>query len=353
MSHLSVTRRKSEVVPPKSMIIKRFEWVSQLAQVFFKNIFLKNLFAMKSVLDVEVSCFRSYADTKPKPVNLLTWLTSDKYAAQVRSLRMLNDKADRDQIKASLPAITVSGTFHPSRKEGYLLKHSGLICIDIDLKGNEHITNFRMLKEQLFHIENVAYAGLSASGKGFFLIIPIAYPERHKQQFASIHKDFSDLGIDIDTAPKNVASLRGYSWDPSAHLRHQARPYRKWANPEADEKKEVTPLEHLPVLSRVSTKTRVERLVQQIVEHRIDITHEEQDWFRLACAFANEFKEGGREYFHAISQFYSEYDQREADRKFDHCLRGNYNQIGIGTFFSLVQQNAPIRFQNYSSLAKR
>jgi len=41
-------------------------------------------------------------------------------------------------------------------------------------KGREHIANFLALKEQLFNIGNVAYAGLSASGKGFFLIIPIA-----------------------------------------------------------------------------------------------------------------------------------------------------------------------------------
>jgi hypothetical protein len=130
---------------------------------------------MKSVLDIEVSCFRSYAGKEPRPVNLLHWLQSDKYAHQIQELRRLDDKDKRDKIKASLPAITVSGTFHPTRKEEHLVKHSGLVCIDIDWKGNEHISNFNSLKEQLFHIENVAYAGLSASGKGFFLIIPIAY----------------------------------------------------------------------------------------------------------------------------------------------------------------------------------
>ena len=59
----------------------------------------------------------------------------------------------------------------------------------------------------LFHIENVAYAGLSASGKGFFLIIPIAYPKRHKEQFAAIHRDFFSLGLAIDMAPKNEYGL--------------------------------------------------------------------------------------------------------------------------------------------------
>ncbi|MCG8328654.1 MAG: tyrosine-type recombinase/integrase [Chitinophagales bacterium] len=122
---------------------------------------------LKSVLDVEVSCFKSYRSNEPKPVNLLTWLTSDKYADQIKALRSIADKGKRDKIKSSLPAITISGSFYPIRKEEHLVKHSGLLCIDIDPKGNEHIMNFPMLKEELFKIQNVAYAGLSASGKGF------------------------------------------------------------------------------------------------------------------------------------------------------------------------------------------
>lgn len=292
---------------------------------------------MKSVLDVEVSCFQSYAGIDPKSVNLLNWLTSDKYADQIQTLRSLEDKVARGRIKASLPAITVSGIFHPSRKEENLVKHSGLICIDIDLKGNEHIANFTALREQLFHIENVAYAGLSASGKGFFLVIPIAYSKRHKEQFAAIHRDFSGLGLAIDTAPKNVASLRGYSWDPDALFRHQARPYRKWMKAEAAEKKKATVVKPIYASTGMDTRARVERFIQQIVERRIDITQEEEDWFRLACAFANEFGEGGRAYFHAISQFYPGYDQQEADKKFDHALKGKYLRIGIGSFFTTIK----------------
>lgn len=68
----------------------------------------------------------------------------------------------------------------------------------------------------------------------------------------------------------------------------------------------------------------------------IDITQEEPDWFRLACSFANEFGEEGRHYFHAISQHYLGYDAQEADKKFNHVLKGRYRSIGIGTFFKLA-----------------
>ena len=293
----------------------------------------KKLIAMQSILDVEVSGFSSYASVQPKTLNLLTWLRSDKYADRIAALRQETDKSKRDRIKASLPAITVSGVFDPLRKEENLLRHSGLICIDIDHSGNTHIANFAELKEQLFHIENVAYAGASASGNGFFLIIPIRSPARHKAHFQAIKGDLERYGLVIDPAPQNVASLRGYSYDPEALFRHDAKPYLKWKKEEgAAEKKKRARAPFKRDNQAEGTKARVERLVQSIVDRRIDITQSEPDWFRLACAFANEFGEEGRGYFRAISQFHPEYDPGETDRKFDHALKGRYGRIGIGTF---------------------
>lgn len=289
---------------------------------------------MKSVLDVEVSCFSSYEGRRPQSVNLLTWLTSDKYAGKIRELRALQGKASRDRIKASLPAITISGVFDPVRKAENLVRHSGLICIDIDPKGNEHIANFDALKAQLFNIENVAYAGLSASGKGFFLIIPIVYLKRHKEHFKAIERDLLGFGLTIDPAPQNVASLRGYSWDPDAFFRHDAKLFRKWLSENPVEKKNVNTSRFTRNPQAEGTQAKVEQLIQKIVERRVDITQNEPDWFRLACAFANEFGEGGRDYFHAISQFYTGYEWQEANRKFDHALKGGYRRIGIGTFFA-------------------
>ena len=293
---------------------------------------------MKSVLDVEVSCFRSYSGKKPKPVNLLQWLTSEKYADQIKALRRETEKASSDQLKAALPAITVSGVFDPVRKAENLIRHSGLICIDIDPKGNEHIVNYPNLKEQLFHIENVAYAGLSASGQGFFLIIPIAYPKRHTSHFKALARDFLHFGLTIDTAPQNVASLRGYSWDANPLFRHQAKPYRKWTTRETIEKRRSSSILFKRDPHASTTKAKVEQILLKIIERRIDITQNEPDWFLLACALANEFAEEGREYFHLISQFHPQYNRKQADQKFDHARTGQYQSIGIGTFFSLAQQ---------------
>ncbi|GHB45656.1 BT4734/BF3469 family protein [Mongoliitalea lutea] len=189
---------------------------------------------MKSILDIEVSCFKDYEETAhPKTVNLLSWLTSTKYKDKVDLIRTLDDKKERDAIKSTLPAITPSAILK-NRKRGIplmekLVKHSGFIQIDIDKsKNNLGISNWDDLKAELCKLPNIAYFGLSASGRGFWGLIPIPpEPENHKRYFDSLEKIFLGWGIELDGQPKNIASLRGYSYDLEPYFNHQAVQFTK------------------------------------------------------------------------------------------------------------------------------
>jgi len=184
-----------------------------------------------SILNIDVSSFKDYETTfDPQPVNLLLWLTSKKYAEKVNAIRNEKDKAIRDTIKATLPAITPSGLF-TYRAARCLVTHSGFIQFDIDFKGNSHITNYQGLKKEISKIVNVAYCGLSVSGTGFWGLIPIAYPDKHRQHFDFIFNAFKGIGLTIDREPSNVASLRGYSYDPDAYFNHRAKPLEQYHQP--------------------------------------------------------------------------------------------------------------------------
>ncbi len=191
----------------------------------------------ESVLNVEVSCFKNYDTPQdPKTINLLIWLTSTQYKDKVEGIRSNNDKKERDAIKSKLPAITPSGIFS-YRKESDLIRHSGLIQIDIDLNGkNKLISNWDELKTELKKLPQIAYLGKSVSGRGYWGLIPIPPdPNGHKLYFDSLKDIFlSNWGIEIDDKPKNVASLRGYSFDEEAYFNHQAKPFqhkKKLPNP--------------------------------------------------------------------------------------------------------------------------
>jgi len=185
---------------------------------------------MKSILDIEISCFANYSTpSDPKTVNLLAWLNSTKYKDKVDLIRSLDDKKKRDAIKSTLPCITPSAilknriTGIPLKEK--LVKHTGFIQIDIDrTKSNLDISNWNELKNEISKLPQIAYFGLSASGRGYWGLIPIPPdPDNHKGYFESLEDIFlNKWGIELDDKPKNVVSLRGYSYDLEGHFNHVA-----------------------------------------------------------------------------------------------------------------------------------
>lgn len=284
-----------------------------------------------SILNINISCFANCKTTTPKSVNLLGWLTSKKYYSKVNDIRSIQDENLQRVIKKSLPAITPSGVFR-YRSMKHLIQHSGFIAIDIDFDDNKHIVNFSELKNQLSHIENVAYCGLSVRGKGLWALIPIpkSTPEIHGQRFDSLLNDFKDFNINIDKSGRDVCRLRIYSHDPNAYFNHSAKLYTKLnAAPKLLKRT-------YPRSIQSDTRTKVETVISRIKNNKIDITHCYEEWFKLAVALANEFGESGRGYFHAISQFNGKYNFQTTDRMFDGCLKGNYSQITIASFFKIA-----------------
>ncbi|MDB4583446.1 PriCT-2 domain-containing protein [Draconibacterium sp.] len=111
---------------------------------------------------------------------------------------------------------------------------------------------------------------------------------------------------------------------------------RKRFNPEQwlDKPKKEKPKYQVqaPVYTN-SIQQDVEIVVQRIEACRIDLTCAQEDWVKMGFAFASEFGETGRNYFHRISRFYPGYNFSECDRQFDKCLKGEKAGVSIKSFF--------------------
>jgi len=81
----------------------------------------------------------------------------------------------------------------------------------------------------------------------------------------------------------------------------------------------------------------VEEIIQRVEAKNIDIATAYSDWRDIGFAFADEFGEAGREYFHRISMFYADYSLTECDKQYDKCLKANGNGVTIKTFYHLVK----------------
>ena len=147
--------------------------------------------------DIEITVYNGVTDTIGHRATLFNFLEHVDYDA-IQELRSTTDTNRKKQIKLSLPQATISGVFSPTRSAENLVRHSGLICVDIDRKDNLHIGNFdTLIDDVLSHIEQVAYAAHSVSGYGYFLIIPLKYPRQHKAQFEMLVRLFAVSGAKV------------------------------------------------------------------------------------------------------------------------------------------------------------
>ena len=281
----------------------------------------------QDIFDTEISIYCSVHDVYGTTCKLRAFLFDTKHASEIEYLRSLPTKEERNKIKQCLPMACVSGVFQPTRKADNLVKHSGLICVDIDRQDNLDIDNWGEVKQELSKLHQIAYVSLSVSGNGYFAIIPLKYPHCHKQQFEQLKRDFAKMGITIDPACGDVCRMRCLSYDPEPYINAEAVPYESYY------------VEPKPFISYQysgdAVLDKVSKCCDLIAQNKIDITGDYNSWFTIGCALAS-LGEQGRQFFHVCSAQNPAYKRGESDKKFDNLLRTS-KRIGIGSFFEICK----------------
>ena len=279
----------------------------------------------KMIFDREISIYSNVCDTKGSVGTLRDFLNIGQQNKDYIDRLRQTSGDERKEMKLKLPCATISGLFGKRGKQG-LIRHSGLIALDID-----DVTDCAELIDKLADMDMVAYAGRSVGGNGVFAIVPIAYPDKHIQQWESLRRYFDSLGITVDPQTKDVARLRICSYDPEARVRFDAVPYKGVYTP--PQQKPVTASRYY---GSDETEARVSECCQQIAAYHTDLTNDYADWLRLGFALA-ELGEAGRGYFHTVSSQNQKYDREKCDRKFSECLR-TVSRCGIGYFFNRCKE---------------
>ena len=285
------------------------------------------------MFDTKISIFRTF-DSDPKTISLGRWINAtmkdgNKFANQVEQYR----KTGEDHYKKSLPLATVGAICEGGRKLEDVSKRTGWIALDIDAKDNPQVDDAAELRDAISKVVYVAFAGLSVSEKGVWALVKVADPNKQGQYFEQLQEDFGKFNIVLDsTKGKNPNDARFYSFDPDAYVTDNFKVYDRL--PKKPQSKPREPSHKFDNNYSIDdTRSKVERLISKIQQQRVDITPGYDNWISLAFALEDEFGESGRQYFHAISEFNSEYDSGECDRQFTKCVRHNGRGISIGTFF--------------------
>ena len=289
---------------------------------------------LKNPTNMTVSIYKNSTDTEGRNVDLFKILTTAKWQHLTDKVRAETNKAKRDKLKQQLlPAFTPSGVFRKDERnnEG-LVKHSGYMCIDIDGDDNPTIKDWQSVVFELGKLPQIAFAGLSASGNGVFAIIPIKYPDKHKEHFEAFQKSFAKRGLVIDPKCGNVSRLRFYSYNNKYYINKEAEPYMHLYT---EPRKSMQTSAHYKTTVQ-SGESDVDALVRKIVAMGVNIVPDYDSWFNVGSALSN--VANGRELFHRISQVdASKYNYKRCNRQFDNLKPGK--GISINTLFHIAKNN--------------
>lgn len=283
-------------------------------------------------------------------ISLAEWLQqiqSGTYKNQVNSIRQ-SDKQTAGKLKKSLPAITVSGSFSKVEAEA-LIKHSGVICIDIDVKPNENFHLFDpeallSLKKQLQRDNTIIAYHHSASGKGLAVYVSID-PTQHNNSFDSIEADYlKNYGVKVDAGCRNLVQRRAASYDPDLYLRsEEVQPYViNWEAVSTvnhfDDLQEAKELSGKALTYAIGQIGSVCDQLEQKQDNNISAYFDDRtNWINTLFSLS-QLGEAGRDLAHRLSRLApGKYSHKATDKKFDEVLRNrNSGRRKKRSIFSLL-----------------
>jgi hypothetical protein len=260
-----------------------------------------------------VSVYSNFANTS-EPQNfefgvVLEAVKGGKWQEKVERVRSAIDTKEKEKLKKALPCVTISGTFSERMASG-LIKHSGLICIDID----KDISHRKEIEEDPYTYACFA----SASGNGLAVIVKID-PAKHLDSFTGLEKYYKDrCQITIDKSCKDVSRLRFVSYDPDTYINENSLVF------------EVTSF----------FVSDFEKAVSAVESAGVNLTQDDYHrYLRIGFAIASECGEAGRDYFHRVCRLSSKYNEKNCDKQYNYCLRDKgAKKTSLGTFFHYLKE---------------
>ena len=249
------------------------------------------------------------------------------------------------KTKKKLPGATLSGLFalyeddsltNPgqrvmvSRRESHLKQHTGWLAIDIDLQDNLQITDFEsILKVARFRPE-IGLLMRSCSGTGYFGLVRLAYPERHKDQFKALFKEYAAIGIMLDKACSNIGRVRFASWDDPEHIyiNENVVPYKGLEGEQSQlvslASRQAYRSNHANVDYQAEGNSNfweqrrvqdrlIEVIVQELVGNHRNIAESYDEWVKTGWALRSH--PYGLHLFHQLSRCSSKYNEAQTNQK--------------------------------------
>ena len=325
-------------------------------------------YTVSKMLQCEVSLFSSVFNKEAKwhtLGNVLKDFTSQRYAKTIREAREYLLEGDTEMYKACksmLPVVAFSGVFENGHSKANLVRYNNIVIIDIDHLSEETLST---VAEQLQQDEYVFAYWKSPSGLGVKGLVHISggderqLDEHHCQAFRQLTDYFkTKYSIDIDQSGSDYSRLCYACWDEDLVIKQTAKLFAVDKPTKAVREKSHQPHSISTPQGRASDRQSDIDSVRDIIRYLRStgrsITHEYENWVRVAYAIAATFSpQFGETFFLLLSQQDADkFDPEACRRLLDYCYAHTNEQTSFGTIIYLARK-AGYSPNKYNSIESR
>ena len=192
------------------------------------------------------------------------------------------------------------------------------------------MSNFENVRTICRFRPEIALLMRSCSGSGYFGLVKLAYPDRHKEQFKALLKDYAAIGITLDKACSNIGRVRFASWDDPEHIymNENVVPYKGLEGEQSQlvslASRQTHRSHHENVEYRAEDNSNfweqqraqdrlIEVIVQELVENHRNIAESYDEWVKAGWALRSH--PYGLHLFHQLSKCSSKYNEAQTNLK--------------------------------------
>ncbi len=293
-------------------------------------------------LNITCACAKKVTTKETAEVNLFQFLTCERpvLLESLVRVRATTDSKERSGLKtALLPVVCPSVTaFNGERRTENIKGYTNLLCIDIDEKDNPHTIGTAL--EVLKSLPYVAFTQRSASGNGYYAIIPIKDGEHLVEYFNAVSEELAERGIIIDKSCKDFVRARFFSHDPDRYINPRCTMYTRRVKTRVEGEAltfESLVQQHPTTIDSEGFQTVLDRACEGV--EALDVCPNYKAWSEVGMGLAKVLGEVGRGYFHRLSCGYKGYNPSETDRKYDEFLKEPKRyKYGPGTILYYIKE---------------
>ena len=311
-------------------------------------------YMVPEILQCEVTLFQSVFSKEAKRYTLgsvLKSFASRRYTKTICEARGYLQEDDTEMYKACksmLPVVAFCGVFEGGHSKANLVHYNDIVIIDIDHLTGEALS---IVSEQLQLDEYVFAYWKSPSGQGLKGLVHVSsgdekqLDKHHKQAFRQLTDYFkTKYFIDIDQSGSDYSRLCYACWDERLVIKETAKvfvvekPTR--TVPDKPHQSRCISIPQGGAFDRQSDIDTIWDIIRYLRSTSRSITHEYENWVRVAYAIADTFspKAGDTFFLLLCQQDADKFDPDACRRLLDYCYAHTNGQTSFGTIVFLAKK---------------